>query len=122
MDPATRAAHDAYHRLVRAGAWSLEALWAAMVTMVIEHLGPEGRLVCYLGDTLFHRPGRKVDGAGSFRDAVRSTANRVVFARGLSGSNPGPRAVGATSGADFAMGLRSSCASSLVHGFDGWSS
>ncbi|MGH9072872.1 MAG: hypothetical protein ACRDZQ_01945 [Acidimicrobiales bacterium] len=27
MDPATRGAHDAYHRFVRAGAWSLDALW-----------------------------------------------------------------------------------------------
>src|SRR5205823_2495803 len=30
-----------------------------------------------------HRPGRKVEGAGIWRDAVRSTAKVVVFARGL---------------------------------------
>lgn len=83
MDPATRAAHDAYHRLVRAGAWSLGALWAVMVAAVVEHLGPDGPLVCYLDDTPFHREGRKVEGAGSFRDAVRSTRNHVVYARGL---------------------------------------
>lgn len=83
MDPATRAAHDAYHRLVRAGAWSPGALWAAMVAAVVEHLGPDGQIVCYLDDTLFHRPGRKVEGAGSFRDAVRSTRSHVVYARGL---------------------------------------
>jgi hypothetical protein len=83
MDPATRGAHDAYHRLVRAGVWSLEAMWTATVAVVIEHLGPEGPIVCYLDDTLFHRAGRNVDGAASFRDAVRSTRNSVVYARGL---------------------------------------
>ncbi|MGH9058977.1 MAG: IS701 family transposase, partial [Acidimicrobiales bacterium] len=86
MDPTTRGAHDAYHRFVRAGAWSLDCLWEAMVAMVVEvvdRLSGEGPLVCLLDDTLFHRPGRKVEGAGSFRDAVRSTAKRVVYARGL---------------------------------------
>jgi DDE superfamily endonuclease len=83
MDPATRAAHDAYHRLVRAGTWSPGALWAVTVTMVVEHLQPDAPIVCYLDDTLFHRSGRKVEGAGSFRDAVRSTRNRIVYARGL---------------------------------------
>lgn len=83
MDPATRAAHDAYHRLVRVGAWSVGGLWAAMVAVVVEHLDADGPIVCYLDDTLFHRPGRKVNGAGSFRDAVHSTRNHVVYARGL---------------------------------------
>lgn len=86
MDPATRSAHDAYHRFVRAGAWRADALWDAMVTAVIglvDHFCADGPVVCLLDDTLFHRPGRKVEGAGSFRDAVRSTHKRVVFARGL---------------------------------------
>ena len=82
MDPATRSAHDAYHRLVRAGAWTLEALWAAMVAVVIDHLG-DGPIICYLDDTLLHREGRNVEGAASFRDAVRSTRNHLVYARGL---------------------------------------
>ena len=38
-------------------------------------------LACH--DTLFHHEGRKVAGAGTFRDAVRSTLRRVVYARGL---------------------------------------
>lgn len=83
MDPARRQAHDAYHRLVRAGAFSLEELWSAMVAVVVGHLVGDGPVVCYLDDTLFHRPGRKVNGAGSFRDAVRSTQSRVVYAFGL---------------------------------------
>ena len=82
MDPAVRAAHDAYHRWVRAGAWSMDGLWAAMVVAVLAHVGA-GSLVLLLDDTLLHRPGRKVQGAGTWRDAVRSTAKAVVFARGL---------------------------------------
>jgi hypothetical protein len=83
MDPATRAAPDADHRLVRAGAWGLTALWAAMTAMVVERLRSDGPIVCSLDDTLFHRGGPNVDGAGSFRDAVRSTRNHVVYARDL---------------------------------------
>jgi hypothetical protein len=32
---------------------------------------------------LHHKSGRRVDGAGIFRDAVRSTAKKVVYALGL---------------------------------------
>lgn len=83
MDPATRGAHDAYHRLVRAGAWSASACFCALCKLVVARLAGPGRVVLYLDDTLFHRNGPKVDGAGSWRDAVRSTRKRVVFARGL---------------------------------------
>lgn len=83
MDPATRAAHDAYHRLLRAGAWSLTVCWAALARLVVGAFGGDGPVVCYLDDTLFHKTGRKVDGAGSYRDAVRSTHSRVVYATGL---------------------------------------
>jgi hypothetical protein len=34
-------------------------------------------------DTLFHKAGRRVNGAGTFRDAVRSSAKHVVYAWGL---------------------------------------
>ena len=83
MGPEARRAHDAYHRLVRAGKWDLAGLWSAMVALAAEHLGPEGAVVCLIDDTLLHRGGRKVEGAGSYRDAVRSTKSRVVYARGL---------------------------------------
>lgn len=82
MDPASRAAHDAYHRLIRAGAWSMDGLWSAIVVAVASHAG-SGRIVLVIDDTLAHRPGRKVEGAGTWRDAVRSSGKTVVFARGL---------------------------------------
>jgi hypothetical protein len=83
MDPASRAAHDAYHRLLRAGAWSMSACFCALAKLVVANLTGAGRIVCYLDDTLFHRNGSKVEGAASWRDAVRSTRRRVVYARGL---------------------------------------
>ena len=83
MDPASRAAHDAYHRLVRAGAWSLARCFEALCKLVVASLLGPGRIVLYLDDTLFHRNGPKVEGAASWRDAVRPTKKRVVYARGL---------------------------------------
>jgi len=83
MDPATRGAHDAYHRLIRESAWSLDEAFVALCRVVVRLVASEGPLVLYLDDTLFHRNGPKVDGAGVWRDAVRSTKRQVVYARGL---------------------------------------
>ncbi len=83
MDPSTRGAHDAYHRLVRAGSSSLTACFFALAKLVVALVPDPSRVTLYLDDTLFHRNGPKVEGAGSWRDALRSTRKRVVFARGL---------------------------------------
>ena len=79
---ATRA-HDAYHRFVRAGSWSTNALWRVLVVHLVGVLAPPGPLVLDCDDTLYKKSGRKICGAGSFRDAVRSTRNKVVYATGL---------------------------------------
>ena len=78
-----RRPHDAYHRLVRAAAWSLDQLWDLTADLLIRQFAPEGRIDLLLDDTLFHRRGRKIEGAGVFRDAVRSSGNSVVYDRGL---------------------------------------
>lgn len=82
-DPEGRRAHDAYHRLVRTGAWSMSRLWRLLTVHVVAALVPAGTVTVDCDDTLFHRDGRHVDGAGVFRDAVRSTVRKVVYARGL---------------------------------------
>jgi DDE superfamily endonuclease len=82
-DPAGRRAHDAYHRFVRDGAWSMRALWRVLAVYAITRLAPTGVVILDVDDTLFHKSGRGVDGAGVFRDAVRSTVRRVVYALGL---------------------------------------
>jgi hypothetical protein len=81
-DQAGRRAHDAYHRFIRDGAWSMARLWQTLARHLVEHLCPTGMVELAGDDTLFHRDGPKVEGAGTFRDAVRSTIGRVVYARG----------------------------------------
>jgi hypothetical protein len=84
VDAEGRRAHDAYHRLVRDGAWDMRQLWRAMAVRVIATLCPPGQPVAIdLDDSLWHKSGPRIEGAGVFRDAVRSTRNRVVHALGL---------------------------------------
>jgi len=82
-DPAGRRAHDAYHRFVRDGAWSMNRLWQVLTCHLVARFCPTGVVELACDDTLFHHDGPKVAGAGVFRDAVRSTLRRVVYARGL---------------------------------------
>src|SRR5665811_1783144 len=82
-DPAGHRAHDAYHRFVRDGAWSMNRLWRVLTCHLVTSLCPTGAGELACDDTLFHHDGPKVHGAGIFRDAVRSTLRRVVYARGL---------------------------------------
>lgn len=82
-DPAGRRAHDAYHRFLRDGAWQMSGLWRLLATHAVSTFAATGVVSLDCDDTLFHKSGRKVAGAGTFRDAVRSTGGRVVYALGL---------------------------------------
>jgi hypothetical protein len=82
-DPTLAAAHDAYHRFLRAGAWSLSALFEALARALVGSLCRVGPLAVDIDDTLFIKTGRKVAGAGNFRDPIRSTGAKVVYALGL---------------------------------------
>lgn len=82
-DPDCRHAHDAYHRFLRAGAWSMTALWRDLSSLLVQWLSPGQAVALDLDDTLFHKSGRKIEGAGIFRDAVRSGPRAVVYALGL---------------------------------------
>lgn len=62
-----RRPHDAYHRLVRAAAWSLDELWDRTADFVIGLFAPSGSIDLLLDDTLFHYRGRKVHGGRLFR-------------------------------------------------------
>lgn len=76
-------AHDAYHRFFRAGAWTLLAFFRALATIVVGILGHPNFIWVLGDDTVHKKTGKKVEGAKSCRDAVRSTAKRVVYAWGL---------------------------------------
>jgi hypothetical protein len=82
-DPAGRRVHDAFHRFLPKARWDMNALWQRLTILLVEVFAPGGIIALDLDDTLFHRCGRKVCGAGWWRDAVRSTAHGVVHAWGL---------------------------------------
>jgi len=82
-EPKQARAHDAYHRFFGRGAWTMAQLWRELATVLIEAFYPQGPVPLDLDDTLFHKSGRHVQGAAWWRDAVRSTATRVVHGLGL---------------------------------------
>jgi hypothetical protein len=82
-DPDGRHAHDAFHRFLREGRWEPETLWKLLAVLLVQLFAPQGVIEVDLDDTLFHRWGRQIAGAGWWRDAVRSTAKQTVYAWGL---------------------------------------
>ena len=53
-DPAGRRAHDAYHRFVRDGAWSMDRLWQVLAGHLVTRFCPAGQVELACDDTLFH--------------------------------------------------------------------
>lgn len=82
-DPLYSRAHDAYHRFFPDARWILHHLWKQLALILVAGLCPKGIITLALDDTLFHHSGKKMDGAGAWRDAVRSTRKKVVYAWGL---------------------------------------
>jgi hypothetical protein len=75
--------HDAYHRLFPKSRWLPAHLWKLLAELLIGLFYPVGTVWMDMDDTIFHRTGQNVDGAGWWRDAIRSTASRVVHCWGL---------------------------------------
>jgi hypothetical protein len=76
--------HDALHRFIRCGTWDGLVLSELLTKKIVDALVPTGQVLEFdLDDTLLHKSGPKVNGADFWRDAVRSTGNRTVIARGL---------------------------------------
>jgi len=82
-DPAGQKAHDAYHRFFPDASWAMSELWRLLTILLARIFYPTGVIPTDMDDTLFHHSGRKVNGAGWWRDAVRSTGASVVHAWGL---------------------------------------
>ena len=82
-DPEGWRSHDAYHRFFPDACWDPGALWRVLAQILIRAFYPDGTILLDLDDTVFHRSGRKVEGAGWWRDPVRSTATCVVKVWGL---------------------------------------
>jgi hypothetical protein len=82
-DPQGQHAHDAFHRFFPAARWQMDTLWKLLTPRLVQTFAPRGTIELDLDDTLFHRGGRKVYGAGWWRDPVRSTGKQTVYAWGL---------------------------------------
>jgi len=82
-DPLGVRAHDAYHRFFPDAAWAMSELWRLLTIVLVRISYPTGTIPTGLDDTLFHHSGRKVNGAGWWRDSVLSTKKNIVYAWGL---------------------------------------
>lgn len=74
--------HDAFHRFFSTAQWSIAELWRLLTILLVRTFYHHGIIHLDLDDTLFHRHGRKVNGASNWRDPVRSISN-IVYAHGL---------------------------------------
>lgn len=83
MPAEERHSYGAYARFIRLGRWAMVNLWEDLLHHLLANLVPEGVITILLDDTLIHKSGRKIEGSGWFRDAVRSSARQVVLSRGL---------------------------------------
>jgi hypothetical protein len=82
-DPDGYRTHDAYHRFFRVGAWGTYWLFRLWSAILVETFCRTGIISLKIDDTVHKKTGRKVDGAAFRRDAVRSTAQKVVYVWGL---------------------------------------
>ena len=83
VDPLGLRAHDAYHRFFPDARWSMAKLWQLLTKILVQTFCRNTAITLALDDTLFHRSGRKVNGSGWWRDAVRSTQKNIVYTWGL---------------------------------------
>lgn len=83
VDEDQRHAHDAYHRFVRCARWRPKVVWRLLAWELVRALCPTDDLLLVVDDSLLGKTGRKISGAGWFRDAVRSTGHKIVHAWGL---------------------------------------
>lgn len=82
-EPRFQRAHDAYHRFFPDARWDTSRLWQILTLILVKLFCTTGIITLALDDTLFHHSGRKLSGAGYWRDAVRSTKKSIVYAWGL---------------------------------------
>ena len=82
-EPPHQRAQDAYQRFLGKGAGSLPQLGELLARWLVAVFYPQGAIPLDLDDTLFHNAGRKNQSAAWWRDAVRSTGQKVVHGFGL---------------------------------------
>ena len=90
--PYARKSHDAYQNFFSKSEWSMDDLWRALFVLLVRvfltHCKPGEQTapptIWLAGDdTLSKHCGRKIWGAGLYRDAVRSSKKHTAYAWGL---------------------------------------
>jgi hypothetical protein len=75
--------HDAYHHFFANGRWCVEGLFKALFLIAVPALKKIGATLWLAGDdTLAKHYGRKIWGAGLYRDACRSSRKHIAYAWG----------------------------------------
>src|SRR4030042_2047171 len=82
-EPKGRRPHDAYHRLFPKSRWNPAHLWKLLAQLLIGLFYPAGCVWMDMDDTIFHRTGERVVGAGCGGSPLRSTASHLVHCWGL---------------------------------------
>lgn len=76
--------HERFHRLFSRGRFQVDELSKILFLMLVKRFIPEGEVIKLGGDdTLAKKTGRKIFGAGYFRDGVLSTKAKTVTRWGL---------------------------------------
>jgi len=76
--------HDVYHNFFSQSKWSIDTLWQTYFFCVVSSLSLSKTTIQLAGDdTLVKHYGKKIWGAGLYRDAVRSSRKHIAYAWGL---------------------------------------
>jgi hypothetical protein len=81
-DDSVRHGLDSYYNFFERSAWTPAELAYRVALLILTRLIPVGPITVLVDDTLAHKRGKSVWGAGWFRDAVASTKKRVATASG----------------------------------------
>lgn len=71
--PDATKSHDAYQRFFSGAKWQMDELWKVLFFMIIKLLPDQQSIFIVGDDTLLKHYGRKIWGAGLYREAVRSS-------------------------------------------------
>lgn len=75
--------HSAFHRVFAAARWSLDAFGLTVFRLIEPWLDEEGAVLLSLDDTLVHKRGLKIFGAGMHHDSLLSSRGHTVTCWGL---------------------------------------
>jgi len=76
--------HDAYQNFISKAKWDMEALWKTVCFLAVKLVVKKNAPILLAGDdTVCKHWGRKIWGAGVYRDAVRSSKKHVAYCWGL---------------------------------------